>query len=420
MKDFFKVTFLSAIFTFVKMLAGFIIGKVIAVYTGPSGIAMLGQVQSLVNIATGISTAPVSNGLVRYTAENWEQGEKSCAPWWTACLRITIIILAMLIPTAILCSHSLSFLFFGVYQYNWLIVFAACILPFSVANVLLSSIINGQQRYRQYIYLGMTSVLISTALMILLVIYFGLSGALIATALYNAIAGIIMIAFCASKPWLSIRYWFARVEKIHFKSALNYTVMALVTAAAMPIALLLVRKLLIGHVGWVSAGHWQAVWKISEVYLGVITIALSTYLVPRLSILKKSKLIRSEINNVAPFVIAATVVLAMIVYFLRDLSIKILFTADFNAARDLFLYQLIGDVLRISGLLYAYPMVVQGRTKVFIGSEITFSMLFALLSYLFISSYGVQGANVGYMISYFMYFIFTLFFTNVINPSLND
>ncbi|HDD9762742.1 TPA: O-antigen flippase, partial [Escherichia coli] len=84
MKRFFKVAILSAIFTFLKMIAGFIVGKVIAIYTGPSGIAMLGQVQSLMNISVGVATSPVGNGLVRYTAENWDggKGKCKCAPWW--------------------------------------------------------------------------------------------------------------------------------------------------------------------------------------------------------------------------------------------------------------------------------------------------------------------------------------------------
>ncbi|HDS3482807.1 TPA: O-antigen flippase, partial [Escherichia coli] len=62
MKKFLQVTILSAIYTFIKMIAGFIIGKVVAIYTGPSGVAMLGQVQSLITIVAGTTSAPVSTG----------------------------------------------------------------------------------------------------------------------------------------------------------------------------------------------------------------------------------------------------------------------------------------------------------------------------------------------------------------------
>lgn len=66
------------------MAMGFVIAKVVAVYTGPTGMAMLGQVQSMVSSLNGIINAPVGNGIVRYTAEQKEQGFEACAPWWRA------------------------------------------------------------------------------------------------------------------------------------------------------------------------------------------------------------------------------------------------------------------------------------------------------------------------------------------------
>jgi PST family polysaccharide transporter len=415
MKQFFKVTILSGVYTLLKMIVGFIISKFIAIYTGPAGIAMLGQVQSIMTITTGVAAAPVGTGLVRYTAENWQKGEVACSPWWTACLRITLIFLVVLIPTIVLFSGSLSSLLFDNQYYSWLIVLSACVLPFSVVNILIASVINGQQKYRQYILLGMLSVLIATGVMILLIIYFGLTGALIATTLYTAIAGIVLIFFCINKKWFRLNYWFVKIDTTHLKPIINYTLMALVTAAAMPLALLTVRKILIENAGWENAGHWQAVWKISEVYLGVITIALSTYLLPRLAALKEVNLVRKEINSISIYVFTITAILAIIVYYLRDVSITILFTEDFREARNLFLYQLIGDVIKISGFLYAYPLLAQGKIKVYVASEIIFSCLFVIFGFIFIRYYGVQGANLGYLFNYSLYFIFAYTYTNYVN-----
>ncbi|EKM6346369.1 O-antigen flippase, partial [Cronobacter sakazakii] len=43
-----SVTAFTALLTFFKMLSGFAIAKVVAIYTGPTGMAMLGQVQSVI------------------------------------------------------------------------------------------------------------------------------------------------------------------------------------------------------------------------------------------------------------------------------------------------------------------------------------------------------------------------------------
>ena len=100
------------------------------------------------------------------------------------------------------------------------------------------------------------------------------------------------------------------------------------------------------------AGQWQAVWKISEVYLSVLTIALSTYYLPKLSSLSGAASILKEINSTALVVIPFAALLALAVYLFRDLAIFILFTDEFKLARDLFLVQLCGDVVKISSWLY--------------------------------------------------------------------
>lgn len=187
--------------------------------------------------------------------------------------------------------------------------------------------------------------------------------------------------------------------------------MAITTAITTPLALIVIRNMLISQVGWDMAGQWQAVWKISEVYLSVITIALSTYYLPKLSTLSGVDKILKEINKTAFLVIPFAALSALTVYFFRDLAIYILFTDEFKPARDLFLVQLCGDVVKIASWLYAYPMLARGATKWFVTSEILFSLLFVMLAYFFILGYGVHGANYAYLTNYTFYLVFIV--TNV-------
>ncbi|WP_202304574.1 O-antigen translocase [Dryocola clanedunensis] len=415
MKQFFKVTILSGILTLIRMCLGFIVGKIVAIYTGPAGIAMLGQLQSVIGIINGIATAPVGSGIVRYTSEHHLSGFDSCAPWWRAALRISSIIYVIISLLLVINAGFLSKRIFLDEQYAWVIIIACGVIPFAVANTLIASVLNGQQLYRQYISLCMMSVVITTLILIALIVNFNLKGALLATALNSAVAGIVLISFCIKKAWFNYKYWFGPVYKTHIINILGYSFMGLVTALSMPTAILLVRKLLINEVGWNSAGQWQAVWKISEVYLGVVTIALSTYFLPKLSILKDSKLIKKEVNSTSIYIIILTSCLAAIIYFCRDLSLNLLFTSEFKGARNLFLYQLLGDVIKIAGFIYAYPLIAQGRVKVFIISEIIFSFSFVVLAYILIQQFGVQGANIAYLFNYLLYFIFAFTFTNFIN-----
>lgn len=184
--------------------------------------------------------------------------------------------------------------------------------------------------------------------------------------------------------------------------------MALTSALAMPIALLVMRNLMIQKLGWEATGQWQAVWKISETYLSVLTIALSTYYLPRLSAIE-SRLLKREVNSTALVFIPIAIMLAFGIFIFKDYIISILFTREFLEARDLFAIQLIGDVLKIASWLYAFPMLSRGMTKWFISTEVFFSLSLIILSYLFINLYGLIGANMAYATNYFFYFIVVFF-----------
>ncbi len=367
---------------------------------------MLGQIQSIVTSLNGIINAPVGNGIVRYTAEHHSKGFEACTPWWRASLKWVAIISAFVIPLGILFSSYIAEILLHNASLAWIIVITVSILPFSAIGTLCNSIINGQQLYRRFVALGMISTLISSAIMVSLIIAANIKGALLAAAIQSALIGIVMLLANFRQPWMKYSFLIGKQDKQAFKSISGYMLMALTSAATVPIALIIIRNILISQVGWNDAGYWQAIWKISEVYLGVITIALSTYYLPRLSSLKKSEEIIIEINKTVRIIIPIVIAMSICVYFLRDFIIWLLFTDEFKPARDLFSVQLCGDVVKILSWLYAYPMISRGAAKWFISTEIIFSSSFVFLSYILISKLGIEGVTWAYLLNYIIYFIF--------------
>lgn len=408
MKRLLKVTALSGLLTLLKMMMGFVIAKVIATYTGPTGMAMLGQVQSMINSFNGIVNAPVSTGVIRFTAENHSSGYEKCSPWWRASLQWAIILCAILIPAGVLFSTSLSQWLFHRNDYNWVINLTVICLPLVSLGTLFTSVVNGTENYRRYVCLAMVSVVISSMVMIVMIIYFGIKGAFVAAVLQSSLIGIVMLLANIKQPWFSLQYWWGETTPEARRDIAGYILMAITTAITAPLALILVRNIIISHVGWAQAGEWQAVWKISEVYLSIITIALSTYYLPRLSTLVGPDEIIRDVNKTAVLVIPIAIILAIIIYFSRDLIIVILFTKEFESSRDLFLIQLIGDVVKISSWLYAYPMLSRGATRWYISTEIFFSITFVLSALIFVSLYGIHGANLAYLVNYSAYFLFII------------
>lgn len=69
---------------------------------------------------------------------------------------------------------------------------------------------------------------------------------------------------------------------------MHYTLMALTTAATVPVSQMLLRGYVISEISPVEAGWWEGMNRISHMYLMVITSSFSVYYLPRLSELKDS------------------------------------------------------------------------------------------------------------------------------------
>ena len=92
-------------------------------------------------------------------------------------------------------------------------------------------------------------------------------------------------------------------------------------------------------------------------------------------------------------------------YLFRDIIILVLFSEDFTPVRDLFLYQLIGDVLKIASWLLSFMMVAKAMTKTFIITEIIFISLFLFLSLQMVKQNGLIGMTHAYTITYAIYLV---------------
>lgn len=405
MKKFLAVTFWSGVLTLARMASGLLIAKAVAVYTGPVGVAMLGQVQSLVGVLVGVVASPGGNGLVRYSAQNRHKGFDACAPWWSASLKWSLLLLAPVTVLAAITSVPVSVFLFETGDYAWAIWIVCVGLPFAAANTFVNSILNGLEDYRRYVALGLVSVVASTIVLLTLIWRARLDGALAAAAATSAVSGAIMLVGAFGQPWFKLTHWCHRVRREHIKGIGGYVAMAVTTAITGPLSMMAVRRILVSEVGWIEAGQWQAVYKISEVYLGVITVALSTYFLPRLSALVGYEAIRSEVLAAARVVIPAALILALGIYTFRDVAIALLFSSEFSSARDLFAIQLVGDVIKILSWLYAFPMISRGATRWFIGTELAFSLSFPALVYALVGMFGTEGAVMSYALNYLVYLI---------------
>jgi antigen flippase len=95
------------------------------------------------------------------------------------------------------------------------------------------------------------------------------------------------------------------------------------------------------------------------------------------------------------------------IWLLRDLVIRILFTAEFNAMRDLFAWQMLGNTLKMVGWLFGYLLLAKANALAMAALETVTIVVWWLLSLAFIAHNGTIGAPQAYAVTYALYSVAT-------------
>lgn len=397
-----KTSLLNGIAVIIKMLTLLGLNKILAIYVGPAGYAALGQFQNAVQMITTFASGALNTGVTKYTAEHYGDEDRQHTVWRTAG---TIAFIGSLTTTilVIFFNQSLAGWFLKDESLGSVFIWFASTLVLFVFNTLLLAILNGKKEIRRYVVANIAGSLFSLAITSVMVIRFGLYGALVALAVYQSLSFFVTLLLTYKAPWFKFRYLLGNVDKQAAKNLGKYTAMALTSAACVPVSHILIRNHLGETLGWDAAGYWEAIWRLSAAYLMLVTTTLSVYYLPKLSELKDASEIISEIIQGYRIILPVAAVSGLMIYLLRDLIIRILFTEDFEPMKQLFAWQMVGDTLKIGSWILAYLMLGKAMTKLFIVSEIIFSGLFYGLTVIFTEILGLEGVALAHAINYLIY-----------------
>ena len=402
-----KTSVLTGISTVIKLVSAFVINKVIAIYIGPAGLAIVGQLQSFTSIITTFSNGAISSGIVKYTAEYQDIEEKKK-------------IFSSSIVISLICSLIISIVLFGFSDYlselilkdvqysSVFIIFGATIFLFAL-NMVLISILNGQKEIKKYVLVNIAGSIFSLVFTSILIMQLNLMGALYAMVLNQSVMFFVTLAFVIKSSWFKLEYFKQGLDKESLSKLSKYSLMAIVSALTVPVSHLIIREYIGENLGWDSAGYWQGIWYISTMYLMLVTTTLGVYYLPRLSEIQDNKELRKEIFSGYKIIMPIVILASLIIFLLKEYVILIAFSKDFMPMMELFAWQLMGDVIKIASWLLAYLMLAKAMTKVFIYTEVLFSALFVGLSILFVDKFGLVGITYAYALNYLLYLFMMIF-----------
>lgn len=399
-----RTSLLSVISTFFRLLSALVINKAIATFIGPTGLALIGQFQNFTQIALVLAQGGINNGVVKYNAELISENKDITILNSTA-IRISLLSSLFIGFLMAIFSNYLSGYIFNSPNYSYVFIVFGITIFFFVINQLLLSILNGLKEIRLFIGINISQSIYSLIFTSLAILIYGLVGALIAMVTNQSIIFITVVWRLRKHPIIGLRLFNANYDKKTANKLFKYSIMALTSILTVPLTNFILRNYIGNVIGWSQAGYWQAIWYISSMYLMVITTALNIYYLPRLSEIKDKNEIKKELLNGYVLIIPFIVLLTLGIFFFKEYIVLILFNKDFYPMLELFKWQLVGDVIKISAWLLSYIMLAKAMTKEFIITEILFSMLFVIVSLIYINVFGLIGVTYGYATNYIIYFI---------------
>jgi O-antigen/teichoic acid export membrane protein len=399
--------FWSGIQSVLRLTLSFVSIKVTAVYLGPAGLALVGQLGNFINLIQGSVANAIQTAIVKLTAESEGDSERQRSVWQTGF--IMALALGIFVNLVVMASaRPISSWLFDSSDYWPVIVLAGPCIVLGILGVIFTGILNGLKCIRELALVTIFTTIIGAAIFVPLAYQFGVWGGLIGTPLSGAAIFFMAWFMLRRKGILGekkiVGNWDAGVAR----EIRAYYPMLLASAAAAPFALILVRNILTSESGLDAAGYWQAAWRLSDMYTMVMTTALSFYLMPHLASMHGDTPFARALFGTAYKVALLTAAGALAIYAMRDFVIAIVFTLEFAPIRELLPWQLVGDVFKMACAPLRMALVIKLRTKWYVAIVIMTPLLHAAFTFALLPQFQTNAATLGYALAYMITFVLLL------------
>ena len=400
-KELSKVFSLNTLNILSKLISGFILNKVLAIYVGPQGLGLLGNLRNFLNSLKSISTLGFYRGIVKYTAEF--NSNKQELPKVLSTSFITSGVMILLVSVILLSAAPYwSNLLFNTYEYSTIFRVLAISFPFYLLNFLCIAILNGKEKYKAYIISNILTNILGLIITLFLVVKFNLNGILYAVIITPSL-GLGITFFLYKNQLKELRsISLGNYNTKTFKNLLEFSLMALVTAILAPVTSIAIRNHIINTESLIEAGYWESINRISNNYLVFISTLINLYFYPKLV---RSTNLKREILSFYKTILPLITIGFVIIYILRGRLTLLLFSEAFLPIEKLYFWQLLGDFFKISSSIMAYQFFAKKMTKDFIITEVISTTILYLSTIYFVNTNGYIGGSMGYFLCQFLYFL---------------
>jgi PST family polysaccharide transporter len=262
----------------IKIIAGILISKFIAIYIGPQGMALVGNLRNFLCAIQSIAISGLYKGVVKFISElktNLAELTKVLSTVFYFGFFSSLLL-------AFICYYNAELIndiiFSNNYNYTYVIEILAIVLPFYALNMFIFSIMNGFSKYKILLVINIMSQILGLLVTLLLIWQENIDGALIAVVITPALNLLITVVGIVFRQNLMSAIKITEINLSVLNNLSPYMIMALVSTIALPIVMIIIRNYLISEIGIKEAGYWTAMTRVSDYYLMFINSLMTHYI----------------------------------------------------------------------------------------------------------------------------------------------
>lgn len=382
----------------VKVVSGLIVIKLLAWKLGPDSFGMLGQLMTLVAIVSMFAGGGITNGLIKVLAES-PLTSKEGRDWFATAFTLTTAVSAVIALVLIIFSTTLSS---HLMQGGFVTLFVG--LGLVQAVVAYGNLVQAEASSRGasgfYAKVNIIGSGLGAVVLTFGVYLFGFDGAAYSIMLMPALAGFVALLFVAYGRRELYKCSSFLLDKIRMRHLLSFSVLALIGSTSVPVAQILMRDSMAQQFGWEQVGLWQGVIKLSDVYMQFVGVILINYVLPRYASATDFDFIYKEFKVSLLCLLSALLVGFVVLYSLRHVIIKLIFSDEFLPMTNYFLPQMVGDVFRTIASAISLVFMARGALRVSIMFEFAQGLFLFVVYSILLGSYGIMTPVYAHVITY--------------------
>ncbi len=382
---------------FLRSLAAFAFAKLAAAWLGPVEYATYGHYYMVATYLVTASSLGLGNAFTVYIARSRSRAESLSSE--------VQAVTTFGVSTGLVAALGLMALFFldphgvllpRIRGWNLSYWFLFCLVAALGASI--QSVLLGKEQHVRY---QLVTALNPLASCVALVTVYLLGGVNPTLAIITYMIGFLVpiAAFPSFVRMIVHVRWDAFNHLIRFSR--SYLIPSLLIPTVGTLSILSVRHVVSIWVTTYDLGLWQALWRISEGYMGALISVGTALFLPRFSQIRTQSEAFKRLSKAAAMLLAIYSPLALAFLFIPGLALRLLLSAQFSPLASLLPVEICGDALKILCFLLELFFMCMLAPRLALLAEVMFSGIFLGLAPLLLShTKGPVGAVWAYTISY--------------------